>query len=533
TTPKLVFLTEQAEVRAKIRHQGFPGKTVTASLSANGKVVDEQKITLPAQDGESEVTFRFVPQEMGELKLEASIPVLPEEISKENNTATDKLRVIDSKVHVLVIEQEPRWDFRYLISYLQRDRRLEVRCALIDGEPGLDKIKDSPFLPSLPDDRETFFKSEILILGDVNPSALGTTRMKIIHDWVEQAGGGIIFHAGSKFNPTSYAGTPLEPLLPVIPDTSLPAEQYGKRSLDYFPLKRSPMGENSPYLKMAENPADNQRIWNGFPGVRWTASVSRAKPGAEVLLVDPRPDHASRDGARPVFAIQGYGAGTSVYIGTDETYRWYSHKGEAYYSIFWGQIMESLSLQRLQGASSLTQLKTDRQKYFVGDKVIVSGRVFQQGFKPLIAPALQGNAKILASSGAGRGEEKQVPVTLSPVEGQKGEYRGEFTVNTPGEYRFATTLDPNAVLKFDVTEPNLEKLQTSLDEQALKSMAQAARSRLFREEDLDGIPNLVASKSVTLPIFKKIELYYSPWWLAALAAFASLEWILRRMTHLK
>ncbi len=380
SAPKIGFAKERVEVQAKLRAQGLAGRSVTVSLKANGKEVDAQKVDLGPTDGDHNITFRFVPDTLGELVLEASTPVLPDEIGKDNNTASTKLRVVDNKVHVLLIEQQPRWDFRYLLAYLQGDRRLDVRAVVINSEPDLDKLPNSPFLPGLPENKEAIFNSEVVIIGDVNPADLGDTRMKLIRDWVESAGGGIIFLAGPKFDPVAYAGTPLESLLPVVPASGVTAEQYAERSLQPMPLKLTPLGENSPYLQMAPTPQENARVWNAFPGVRWTARVARAKPGARVLLVDPRADRADQGGALPVFAIQEYGSGTCVYIGTDETYRWRSHVGGQYYSTFWGQIMESLSLQRLQDASSLIRLKTDRQQYFVGDKSGHRGQGLQTGF---------------------------------------------------------------------------------------------------------------------------------------------------------
>lgn len=524
--PRLAFVKERAEVRARIRQEGFAGRTVTATLKANGKTVDEQPVKL-SEEGECELTFGFVPEEMGELKLEASVPVLPGEIASNNNAASARLRVIDSKVHVLYIEQEPRWEYRYLLSYLQRDRRLDLRCCLIDGEPGLDKIKDSPFLPRLPEDREAFFKAEILILGDVDPAALGETRMKIIREWVEQAGGSVIFLAGPKFSPGAYAGTPLEALLPVVPDPSRPAAETAQRSPDFFPLKRSALGESSPYLKMAGDPAENGKIWDGFHGVRWTAPVTAAKPGAHVLLIDSRPERATQAGPLPVLALQEYGSGACVYVGTDETYRWRSRKGELYYSRFWSQIMESLSLQRLQGASSLTQLKSDRPVYYVGDKVVLAGKIYKEGFEPMSVPAIEG---VLKSDQPG---DKGTPLPLAAVPGLKGEYRAEFSARTPGSYRFSTLQDPNAGVKFEIQEANFETLRAAMDAPLLEAMARTAQGQFLREEDLARLPELVASQSATASSFQKIDLYHSPWWIAALALLFAGEWLIRRLSQLK
>src|SRR5690606_13780169 len=146
-----------------------------------------------------------------------------------------------------------------------------------------------------------------------------------------QAGGGIIFLSGPNFNPTAYAGSPLGALLPIVPDTVVTREAAMLRAPDPFPLQLTRLGETSPYLQMDADPGENRRLWEACPGVRWTAPIARVKPGAEVLLVDPRPERSGRYGMLPVFAMQGFGSGKCVYFGTDETYRWRSRTGEKYY----------------------------------------------------------------------------------------------------------------------------------------------------------------------------------------------------------
>ena len=528
--PRGAFMKERAEFAVKVKAPGYTGRAVKIQLKADGKVVDEQEVKLNG-DGETEYRLGYEPQEKAEVNVEASIAPVEGESSAENNVAATKVRVLDNQVKVLYIEQEPRWDFRYLLSTLQRDRRLAVKSVLFDGGADLADEKDSPFLKEFPKDRAELVANEIIVLGDVDPDVLGEENMKLINEWVSELGGGLIFLAGPKNNPFRYAGTPLEPLLPVMLDPNLTEEQMRERSREPISLKLTTMGEYSPLLRMADGNLENRQIWNSFPGVRWTARVAGARPSAQVFLVDTNPDHFTNGQPMPVIAQQAYGQGAVMYFGFDETYRWRSKLGEKYYSKIWNQIIQNFSLDRQLGASARTQLKTDRPEYMVGDKVVISGKLFTQSFAPLKEATVPGT---LIFTGTEEGaKEESSEVRLTEVSDQPGSYQLEFLATKAGEYRFSTLMDPRAIVKFTVTPPKLEQAETAMDASLLQAMADASGGKFLREENLNELPDLISSRSATVPTFKKRELFYSPWWMVLLVLLASGEWLLRRLWQLK
>ncbi|MEO5716544.1 MAG: hypothetical protein ABIT37_23905, partial [Luteolibacter sp.] len=510
----------------KVRAAGYNGRSVKIQLKADGKVVDEQDVKLTG-DGDAEYRLGYEPKEKAEVKIEASITPVEGESSKENNVATTKVRVLDSQVKVLYVEQEPRWDFRYLLSTLQRDRRLAVKSVLFDGGADLADEPDSPFLKGFPTNRADVVSNEIMIIGDVDPAALGDANMKLINEWVSELGGGLIFLAGPKNNPFRFIGTPLEPLLPVKLDKKLTGDQLAARSREPIQLKLTAMGEYSPLLRMADDNLENRQIWNSFPGVRWTARVAGARPTAQVFLVDTDPEHATNGQPMPVIAQQTYGQGSVMYFGFDETYRWRSKLGEKYYSKIWNQIIQNFSLDRQLGASARTQLKVDRPEYFIGDKVVISGKLFSQGFAPLKDASVPGTLTLISA------KEQSGELRLVQVTDQPGTYQAEFTAHLAGQYQFSTLMDPKAVLKFNVVPPKLEQAETAMDGSLLQSMADASGGKFLREENLNELPSLVSSRSATVPTFKKRELFYSPWWMVVLATLACTEWLLRRLWQLK
>lgn len=530
--PRIAFLKESVTVRVRLTSGGFEGETVSLSLrdpaAPAGPPLAQASVVLPP-GGSVETELSLTPEAAGELVVEAFARPLQGEAGEDNNVSTVRIRVLDNRVRVFMIEQEPRWDWRYLLDFLQDDRRLSLRCVLLDGDPSLLALPNTPFVATLPDDRSALYESDIILLGDVDPVRLGVDRMQLIREWVDQAGGGLVFLAGPNHNPRSYLGTPLEALLPVVP-VAAPAEAFAERHPKPVNLALTSAGARSPLLALSDNPAENAALWRAFSGVRWTASVARARPGAEVLLVDPSPNRATPSGPGPVLARQRFGRGEVMYFGFNETYRWRSGIGGRHYAKIWSQIFQALSLERLSGASKQVQLRVDRPDYELGERVVVSGRLYQADFKPLIADGVVAIAEFTPESATTPVRQE---VTLRPVPGEPGAYRAEFTPAVAGRYQFSTPLDPEAVVPFDVVAPRLEQSDAAMNLALLQASASAAGTELLREENLHTFPGLLEDRGGNVSSIKRLELAYSPVLLALIIFLACSEWLLRRLNRLK
>jgi len=440
------------------------------------------------------------------------------------------VRIVDDKINVLYVETEPTWDFRYIVDTLQRDRRIKLKVVLIKGDSDLSEDPDSIYLARIPDDRQTLFGNDLVIIGDVDPNQLGADRMNLLNEWVSKMGGGLLFKAGPKFNPNAYHDTPLEPMLPVESEGKT-AEEYS----DPVQLKLTPAGETSPLLTVSDDPQENIAIWNGFPGVRWTAWADQARPGAQVLLVDPTSSRANSEGPEPVMAVENYGLGQTFYIGTDETYRWRSKIGEKYFTRIYGQIIQALTAQHMEGASQLVQLKTDRASYLTGDKVKISGRIFQTGFTPVTDAEVPGTLTITPTPKPGQPPPpaQTQDVRLEAIPDQPGQYKAEITAQVAGSYSYSVTRAPTVAAKFDVAEPRIEMADIAMNERLLKSMASTSGGTFLREEDLDKLPQMVVDKSAKNVSFKKIPLAFAPALLGLIILIACIEWLWRRKLELK
>ncbi len=522
--PRIGFVEEKVIVEAELSSFGLPAQTITARLFSDEQFVEEKEVQLP-RDGNVTVQLELISDDPGVRNLRFEVDSLPGEVSVENNAVEDRITILDTRVRVFLVDQIPRWDFRYLLDFLQDDQRLAIVAVLLDTDASLLKLEKTPFIPELPDQPSLIYKSDIVVLGDVDPARLGKERMEWIAEWVNRDGGSLIFLAGRRHQPLKYHGTPLEPLFPIRLIPSLSPEFYGKITEAPKLLVRTRTGRLSPWFKLADQPSKNESIWSQFKGVRWTALVGPAKPGAEVLLVDE-----SVSPPLPVIARHDYGRGKVVFVGTEETHRWRSGFGGKHYNRIWGQIFQSLAEERLSGASRQVQIRSEATRYLLGEEVKISGQLFRSDFTPLNVASVSGT---VVYEGSDRNIPLEQSVNLRQLPNRVGEYSLTFTPRAAGNYSFFTALDPEAKVEFTVDNLVPELAEVAVQSAALQLLSEQTGGRAFRFENIQELPDLIEDRSLELTRQRRFELAQSPLFLILLLLLPGLEWIGRRLVDLK
>ncbi|EDY20094.1 hypothetical protein CfE428DRAFT_2683 [Chthoniobacter flavus Ellin428] len=528
-TQEVAFANDELPVTVRVRGQGLRGEHAQINLRLGDEVVASKDLTFTS-DEEQTVALPFTPKQVGEYELRASIDPREDEAAKDNNAVSQRLKVIDSKIKVLLVEETPRWEFRFLQSVLLRDRRIDLKCWLAEGDPGLSEGANSPFVKTFPQTKDELFKYDLLILGDVGVKDIGASQVDWLGEFVSKFGGSCLFIAGPRNNPYAFRGTEAEKMLPVeLSDGPIRNTGIDRPTT----LELTPLGRTNPMLRLSAKDDENAAIWKRFPRVYWVARVARAKAAAQVLLQDSDATKASRYGKMPVVAQQQYGLGQVLFVGTDNTWRWRRNADERYYSILWGQIAQKLGLAHLLGGSKRTQISTDKQSYSVGERVTVYARLYTADFNPLKDASVEGSYVVKAPDAATAPDSSRQNVTLRAVPDQPGMYRGDFTVLTPGLHQFSVKSDPKTVFEFSAAEARFEFGETAMNEAMLKQMAEISGGEFFREENLAHLPEALRAKSEHVASVVDAEMWASPLYFLLLLVVATVEWALRKRAQLK
>jgi hypothetical protein len=522
--PDVTFVRDEVPVTVRVRSQGLSGQTARLKLQLSGSTVAEREI-LFGGDGEQVVPLSFTPQMQGEFELTAAIEPRDDETVKENNSVSQQMKVVDSKIKILLADQSPRWEFRYLQAMLMRDRRVDLKCFLVESDPAIARGTNTPYIDQFPARHEDIGRYDLVIFGDIDPRRLSPGHLETISYFVSELGGSFVLLAGKKFAPHAYRRTMLDQMLPVEFD-AMPVTASDPVADKPIRLELTSAGRANVMMRLSDREEESVAIWKQLPPIYWDARVSRAKPAAEVLLVDPDPGKESRFGKMPVIAMQQYGQGQVLYVGTDNTWRWRKNAGDVFYTTLWGQVAQRMAMLHVLGGSKRTRLTTDRKSYITGERVLVFGRLTGETHEPLTDSSVKGVFGLRTGG-------KQTEVILRAAPDHPGLYRGEFVAPLPGQYQFFIEQDLNTPLDFTVTEPKFEFGETAMNEAMLRDIAALTGGAFFREEDLYKLPDMISARTERVKSPLEVELWSSPLYFALMLLVLSGEWVLRKMSQLK
>jgi hypothetical protein len=272
---------------------------------------------------------------------------------------------------------------------------------------------------------------------------------------------------------------------------------------------------------MEGDPDANTERWGLLPGFYWYLPVRGAKPGALVLAVHPHEKNDS--GNHAILAAEIYGAGRTIFLATNSTWRWRHLVGDTYFYRFWGQSIRFLSAGRLLGQNKRLHIMTDRDTYPLGDEVVVSARLLDEMYRPVVLQELPGEARDDTGS-----KER---IALEPVPQQAGNYKGTFRPKAAGKYEIGIQEageTPVVSRPFMVKLPSVEFDHPEMNEALLRRLATISGGEFFPLEEIDSVPSRMSQIRESIVTEVEDDLWDSPALLAIFALLVILEWSLRK-----
>ncbi|HEX6963470.1 MAG TPA: VWA domain-containing protein, partial [Lacipirellula sp.] len=458
------------------------------------------------------------------------------------NRRTAEIEVVESQTKVLLVASGATRDYRFLRNQLQRDRHAEVDVLLQMSPPGISQDANK-ILAAFPSTKEELFEYDCIVAFDPDWTQLDATQVDMLEQWVAEEAGGMIVVAGPVHTST-WVQSPehgkIRSLYPVEFQRRLTLLDDGLFGSERpWPIEFTREGLEADFLWIGDTAAESRERWLRFPGVFGCYAVRGPKPGAQVYGRYSDPD-AGLSVERPVyFADHFYGAGRVFYMGSGEIWR-LRQLDPGYFEQFYTQLVRHVSQGRLLRGSSTGRLLVERDRYFVGDTVVVRAQLSTASREPYVADRVM--ARVTEPDGDGRNVE------LVADASRPGNFVGQFSVASEGSFRIELSApdapDEQLVKRITATVPDLEFEETRRNEALLKALAASTGGRYYAspqlavngDEGLRPAAELLESRAQTKILRGKPDERFAEslnrWLLGIICGALSLEWLIRRLSKL-
>jgi hypothetical protein len=503
--------------------------------------VDQQRVVLGGDGEVVSVRFEVTPAEPGRTtyRLRTAAPA-EDRNSRDNQQAVD-VEVVGRQSRVLLVAGGPTREYRFLRNQLWRDKDVRIDVLLQSASHGIAQDADQ-VLDEFPRTREELYQYDAMVAFDPDWAALDVKQTAILEQWVAQEGGGLIAIAGPIHTGSWTRKAETATILDLYP------VHFQRRFslLDESPLAAgtvSPVvftrdGLEAEFLWLAETAAASQAAWSAFSGIFGCWPVKEAKPGATVYGHYAHPE-ASVDDKPPIYlAEQFYGSGRVFYLGSGEMWRLRS-VDEAYFEVFYTKLIRHVSQGRLLRGSTQGALLVERDRYLLGDMVVVRARLTDASYQPLETPR--------ATLHVTRPDGTTQPVVLNADPARKGMYSGQFTVIQEGAHRLdlpvPESMDQQVTRHLQVKVPDLERDRPQRNDALLSEIARRTGGLYFIGLDAalghrDREPLIHHLRDCTEVVMQvgspdpQFARQLTMWLLAFLCSMLCLQWLIRRLCKL-
>ena len=548
-SPDSVYLGDRIRVGALLKFDGYRGKKAKLQLFAGDKELDSREISIPQDNYREEVKFRHAPEEGGVGEYRVVLSGLEDETFENNNQWNFQTVVSDARTNVLLIDQHPRWEFRYLRNlFYGRDQSIHLQSVLLKPDrisghtpPKVVASASRPFgdanATHLPESEDEWRKFDVIIIGDIGPDSLSNEQWNILSSCVKERAALLVLVAGPESMPHAFDSDVAKELIPVNYESSR-RTFYGSDETFRFALTNT--GRNHPITAQVEGQMNNEKLWKEFPVIRWRHPVKGLQPGAEVLLyaedankkrtkvtsaesleaaLSEVAKRRVREAENALLVTRQTGSGKVAMLLADRTWRLREGVGDIYHHRFWGQLVRWGAGPNLRAGTETIRLGTDQLTYTGDDRVRIMTRLRDNNLNPIV------DQDPVAEVTHEPGEVTQVPLKFR--ENSNGLYEnlaGPF--RRPGTYEVKVRDEVITSFRVVGARSAVELSETTLNQPLLDSIARMSGGRVFDGEGT--LAELFLRGDETRTELRETSLWDIWPVFLLLAILLTAEWVIRR-----
>ncbi len=523
-TPRAVLKGTALVVDVVLSQTGYAGQTVPLSVEDDGRIVSTQVVTLPPEGESATVKVRFTANEAGPRTFRFKVPTQKDEQVTQNNARDALIQVNDRAEKVLYYEGEPRFEYKFLRMGVKGDKNLQVVSLDRTAENKYyrqDVTNADELIGGFPKTREELFQYRGLILGSVEAASFSPEQLRMIADFVNKRGGGLLMLGGRRsFNEGGWGGTPVGDVLPVV------IENTNTKYFSEVQAKPTRAGATYPVTQVAGDEKASAAKWNDMPAVTSVNAIHLAKPGATVLLsgIDNRKQE------QIVLAYQRYGRGKAIAMPIQDSWLWKMDARmpveDTTHAMFWRRLIRWL----VDGVPEQVNVSTAADRVEPGEAIKLSTEVLDSAYVEV------NDSRVVARVTAPSGKTMDVPVEWTVT--KDGEYRASFTPDESGIYDIKVTAARDskdlgsADMHVRVSAGDAEYFDAGMRAPLLKRIAEETGGRFFTPANAASLPEAISYSGRGVTVVEERELWDMPALFLLLVGLVASEWGYRRMRGL-
>ena len=527
STPRSALKGTSLMIDVVVTQTGYAGETVMLDVENDGRIVGSQEVKLPIDGEPAAVRVRFTASDAGPRVFKFRIAPRPGELVTQNNQREALIDIRDHTEKILYFEGEPRYEAAFLARAVAEDKNLQVITLQRTADNKYMRLRvDGPddLIAGFPKTREELFAYRGIILGSIEAGAFTGDQLRMIADFVERRGGGLLMLGGERaFAEGGYAGTPVADALPLVLERVARSDE--NPPVSRLKIRPTRAGEGHALAQIAANEEASLKRWNDLPALISVNTARTVKPGATVLL-------NGTDGRKtlPVLTYQRYGRGKAIAFTAKDSWLWQMHHTIALEDMthenFWRQLLRWL----VDGVPNAVEVHTEADRVEAGEQVALFAEIVDKSFVEL------NDAKVTATVQTPSGRAMEVPLQWTGE--RNGQYRAIFVAAEAGAYA-ATVQATREDGKIGVGTAHMraapgdaEYFDPVMHAARLRRIADETGGRFYTAANLKTMPEDLKYTGRGVTTVEERDLWHMPIVLLLLAALITGEWAYRRAVGL-
>jgi uncharacterized membrane protein len=529
STPRVALKGTTLMIDVIVSQTGFSGKQITLDVEDEGRIVGSQQVKLPEDGSAATARVRFTVDDAGPRIFRFRVAPQEGELVTQNNVRESMIEVRDRREKILYFEGEPRHEVGFIRKAVHGDPNLTLVLLQRTADNKYLRVNvdnEDHLVAGFPKTREELFSYRGLILGSIEAGAFSGDQLRMIAEFVDRRGGGLLMLGGGRsFSEGGYAGTAVADVMPLSLNPSAREPQLARLT-----IRPTRAGAAHGITQIAQTEAASAEKWNFLgtlePKVTTLNAVDAIKPGATILLSGT--DESRRE--RPVLTYQRYGRGKAFALTIQDSWLWQMHAAIAVddltHEYFWRQLLRSL----VDGVPDAVEPRSLTDRVEPGEAITLRADVVDSDFVEL------NDATVVAHVARPDGSLTDIPMQWS------GERSGEYVATVPaaGEGAYEARIEASragkpvgtTVAHIRATAGDAEYFDATMHAATLRRIADETGGRYYPANAIQGLPEDLRYTGRGVTTVEERDLWHMPIVFVLLVGLLCAEWGYRRRVGL-